>query len=1521
MSVYSDATLNSHAPSGYGLQDDDDIFEPASTYVASSASSMGGPAYQHSEDIKPGWTSSRLKTTLKKANDIDDEDNEPTPAYGLPQFLLMVVTFLMFCFVAGCMMMSKLSFLSLSEKFQLASKKKDGSPESHAALLLMTLTILVPQALGVIQSVLKSCYKSRRSNPSPSVNAMFYILLVALLEATGISLYVLLVVPQVPSALCLVIMNGVFAVPALVRCLSSKKGMAPRRGVDEPLLNIDNPSLDEMEAVQSIGFFEKSALWTACGAQLGAAFYVPMYMLANDDVMGKGPAGIDTAVLTAASMLMISVAWLPSIQDKMVVPHDPNHRFNARLKAGMLCGVLKVGFTIAWMVLLVKNAEGYDLDTLGDSLDDIGQSDLLWDFVVHIVGSHFGYHAARMACAMSIQPLGFAAPLTLVTPLSLIVVMTQCTSPDSTDVPMFLVTCLDSDANKAMLVVIAVVLWASQNIIVFRNAWNSRSPLLALDEMLFYQPSYNSVLLEQYTLLNRREPNTFSELVDDDPDDPSVRVYICSTVYRESAVEMKQLIGSCLRLDKSVSNVFEWHVWMDGGCSGNQLGQYAIQFVACLKEEMEKDGDVNVDDWVESGQKMETPYGQRLEWVLPNGTPFAMHLKDPALVKRGKRWSQVMYMFYLLQFRVPREHPRDTSASYILTTDADIIFKPEDVQALVVLLSRDKRVGACCGRTYPKGSGPVFWYQIFDYAVGHWFQKSSEHVLGTVLCCPGCFSLYRVDALRDCLLKYASSVTEAFDFLTKDMGEDRWLCTLLIMNGWRLDYTAVSSNTTFCPEGFDEFFNQRRRWIVSTLANQVEMLTNWRRAVRMNDSVSLAFMIYQVGMIFSSLVAPATTILVIMGGVKYSLESDLEEIMIWLGSSMLFYCGILLTCNREIQLLVSKVYTAGFAILMGAVIVGVLNQIAIEIRSSDESHSDALSNSTAMNDDGSENVDMVWRLSVTTVYLAGMVAMFIIAAMVHPTESVDVLYGILYLLCLPGGYLVLMLYAIVNLDDRSWGTRTEALRKQEQGSMSDGIRTMLRGCGIWEGEGLSHFAGRMITCRCHNPPPDDTDPKNNPYLMISSEEHKPCVNDKAWVLTEDGSTARCAAVDTLVSFLNEHENDDDLAAHLPQLIHLTEMALQVCPSLSSWGQWSRCWNSKSRSFRCPRGTPSETDTKFWQQMRTDIIAHMEQNYTWPVVDRYTKVQLPDGHMRIAPWLESLGLADAYLGNLFLQHGYDDTTFLIGLTEGDFRELGMPSTLTGRANIRKVVDAVRKLPNNDIPNSIPPSLTEWLESLCLTVYVNNFERCGYSDSDLALCEGLTQSDLQQMGIIKQGHLNKLLKGVDTLTKLLIQGRSPEGKSAAMLKVAEIRDLVAKLPEASVESTYFAPRLVLSEEESFWSQVVSDKLDPKLESISNVDGLKQKLRQLRNVAIIVLFMLNALWIVLMVELAQEQTQSLNIFHTNPLGFVFLMVYGTILVVQFMSMLWHRLATAVQYIASVPFPGNTESSKRHQYAELRP
>ena len=99
-----------------------------------------------------------------------------------------------------------------------------------------------------------------------------------------------------------------------------------------------------------------------------------------------------------------------------------------------------------------------------------------------------------------------------------------------------------------------------------------------------------------------------------------------------------------------------------------------------------------------------------------------------------------MYMSYVLDYKGRKD---TDDLSYLLVTDADVKFSYDDVMALMVSMSRDPSIAAVCGRTHPMGGGLMVWYQVFDYAIGHWFGKVSNHVLGTVLCSPGCFSLYR----------------------------------------------------------------------------------------------------------------------------------------------------------------------------------------------------------------------------------------------------------------------------------------------------------------------------------------------------------------------------------------------------------------------------------------------------------------------------------------------------------------------------------------------------------------------------------------------------------------------------------------------------------------------------------------------------------------------------------------------------------------------------------------------------------
>jgi hypothetical protein len=69
-------------------------------------------------------------------------------------------------------------------------------------------------------------------------------------------------------------------------------------------------------------------------------------------------------------------------------------------------------------------------------------------------------------------------------------------------------------------------------------------------------------------------------------------------------------------------------------------------------------------------------------------------------------------------------------------------------------------------------AGPMVWYQMFEYAIGHWLQKATEHMIGCVLCSPGCFSLFRGKALMDdnVMRKYTTASKEARHYVQYDQG-------------------------------------------------------------------------------------------------------------------------------------------------------------------------------------------------------------------------------------------------------------------------------------------------------------------------------------------------------------------------------------------------------------------------------------------------------------------------------------------------------------------------------------------------------------------------------------------------------------------------------------------------------------------------------------------------------------------------------------------------------------------------------
>eukprot|EP01138_Halocafeteria_seosinensis_P016394 gb/GECG01016725.1/.p1 GENE.gb/GECG01016725.1/~~gb/GECG01016725.1/.p1 ORF type:complete len:1284 (+),score=155.99 gb/GECG01016725.1/:1-3852(+) len=412
---------------------------------------------------------------------------------------------------------------------------------------------------------------------------------------------------------------------------------------------------------------------------------------------------------------------------------------------------------------------------------------------------------------------------------------------------------------------------------------------------------------------------------------------------------------------------------------------------------------------------------------------FYIHLKDPVLTMNGKRIGQLLYMNTILG-EVEKKLSDSTVSlerTLLVTTDGDTSFKYRDIDALVESMVRDEDAAGACGRIKPIGVGYMLPYQKFEYASGHWFQKTAEHVLGTVQCCPGCFSIWRMSRLQDILLEYSSTSEDGGDFLRKDLGEDRWMCTLLIRRGWRMRYCAAAEAYTFAPEDFDVFFEQRRRWLASTLANMWDLVLVGRYVSLGYGATGLPiyYRAYILMMFVLGLFTPSTVVLLTIGGLQLKHSSTAASVV---GILLpLTYVGLVLWqqyrksnpdvtllkllcyCNRDAdvhkqkppgeselfftfkrqQLALAKILTVIYMGLLIAVLVGLLRHAISAF------------------------------LDPDNLFFVLLVGLFLVTFVLHPRDMKLTLYGIIYFLLVPMGYLVLYMYAMANMNVKSWGTR------------------------------------------------------------------------------------------------------------------------------------------------------------------------------------------------------------------------------------------------------------------------------------------------------------------------------------------------------------------------------------------------------------------------------------------------------------------------------------------------------------------
>nr|XP_019954494.1 PREDICTED: uncharacterized protein LOC109636909 [Paralichthys olivaceus] len=986
-------------------------------------------------------------------NPIGAEKEDKRRCFQLAQYLVAVIVGIA---VLTSAVVAKGSLLVLST---MSSKTSMRSPKEKQFYMLMLVFCLVcPNFLVFLKALWKCAFKSFIQ---PNMKTMLFVCVIECLVSLGTSVLVLVVMPQFDVLTNLFISGGVCIVCAILQIvfrLQRKKWK-----IIYPICSI---------------------ILTAAGyCLLGIDYYVRVSSYVDrqsSDCFVYIGIGI-------FSSLLISLCWWENpLQATNRMQDTLSELDGFRDFVFVISSILRIivigGVYLFYHVLIEKSIVWNDFNLQNDDwqLLQIG----LWLFFLQAFCSAACHWFGVVACKIHAVRMSFALPVCLTGPalllLGIILFITQAKQLEGPNesfhefcdslvhlshvntTPLIILEITRSICRTSlnsyylqwpfsMLLLEGVCMWSGFVTCTY-YVWKIKVQRIERTSQLFVRRLYESAFIDLSLLLNTKMkvPRARNQESQDDVQD--CVIYLCATMWHETYDEMLKILTSMFRLDRYRGDPkeehndcfdFECHIYVDDAfmiekeTKKRVVNTYVNDLIAVVIEVYRVFTNKEPDDV----SIIETPYGGRLMFVLPEGNMLYVHLKDKALIRHKKRWSQIMYLYYLLGWKGyivknPQKIPRQNNLcraslisldgesfvlpqydndykrklisednTYILALDGDTDFQPKAVILLIDRLRMYENVGAACGRIHPTGMGPMVWYQKFEYAVGHWLQKTAEHVFGCVLCSPGCFSLFRGSALMDdnVLKRYTTTATRASEYVQYDQGEDRWLCTLLLQQGWRVEYNAASDAYTNSPQEFKEFYNQRRRWGPSTLANTLDLLHSGAETVKKNTSISRLYIFYQMFAVGSSILGPASVTLMIAGAFQFVFKIPGTDSILLASVPPVLYIIVCFVAKSNNQITIAAIMSVLYAFLMTASLFSIIGDMVIQ---------------------GT-------FLTPTGVFLVSMTIMYLVTAILHPEEFVMIVYGLMYFICIPSGYLLLTIYSLVNMHVVTWGTRESNKKEGE----------------------------------------------------------------------------------------------------------------------------------------------------------------------------------------------------------------------------------------------------------------------------------------------------------------------------------------------------------------------------------------------------------------------------------------------------------------------------------------------------------
>ncbi|CAI9728093.1 Hypothetical predicted protein [Octopus vulgaris] len=349
---------------------------------------------------------------------------------------------------------------------------------------------------------------------------------------------------------------------------------------------------------------------------------------------------ISESLILPTSLLALSFTWCPGIAKFIIRSRDD--LVDGRKNASIIYTILKL---VALIVLTVIITYLNRQDSFEESFYSIIQgfrniysTKIIRDgLLIHLFAGLLSHVSTYISTRICLTRSGIYLPTIFVTPITILIIIVD------NFYGVFHIVKLSALSGFTIAswfcFGIAILLWLLPFVMLGMNHTPVPNSILKPSESNFLSFSYNNIFLEHHLHLNYKPEgiHTKHKKTSDMLTGVSKvsKVFICTTMYREAEFEMKRLLKSLegISLSKKLSHVYiESHVILDNGCNGKELGEFALQFLSLLQNELK------IARTKVYANRM--PYGLQLQWILNGGVPLFLHLKDSQKVKPKKRWSQ-----------------------------------------------------------------------------------------------------------------------------------------------------------------------------------------------------------------------------------------------------------------------------------------------------------------------------------------------------------------------------------------------------------------------------------------------------------------------------------------------------------------------------------------------------------------------------------------------------------------------------------------------------------------------------------------------------------------------------------------------------------------------------------------------------------------------------------------------------------------------------------------------------------------